>query len=465
MESFIRMSSISKLEVIFQRIERTFMVKRLLLVNFLVVCVSLTFSKTFHDAPNVDLQQLFKVAHANYIISNHHHFKDTLRLPEKCKLLFDGGSLSGPIIFNETELKGKVNLKGSSLMGHVRNKKFNASWLCNMDGETDDASNINDMIQVCGHVFFPSGDYRLISVYNPEGKVAKKLHRSVKTHIGICRDNVTLEGEDNARFVTKDSLGTICIFSKPYDLENSVCNIIIKGLTFKVENDGKHFYEFFHTIKTIGVNGLVIGNCTFDDFWGDAICLSHYGDNSKTGERTRNLNVRIENNTIAGGDHHNNRNGISVISGKNVIIKDNIIRNTTRKGMPGGIDVEPNNRVYTIDNILIDRNLIENVKTSALSIAIFKNASAHNIKLTSNTIKKCGIGIKVSIKTNNTTDSIIIRNNFIDSDTRPYSFRGEGGARDWIITDNYFGKPCLQEIPGGITVNNLVVKNNKKKVL
>lgn len=436
--------------------------KRFLFLWGILLCTLSCFSKVYHDTPNIDVKKLFKEAATKYVINYHHIFKDTLRLPNECELDFEGGSLSGPIIMNNTKLSGKVNLKGASLSGGVSNNQFDASWICAMDGVSDDAKHINEMIEVCGKIFFPKGNYRLISRYNPKGKVARKLHRSIKAHIGICKNKVELIGESGTIFETDDSLGTICLFSKPNQISKSIQNIKIKNITFNVQNDGIIFHEFLHTIKIIGVNGLEIENCTFNDFWGDAICLSHYGDNPKTGERTLNRNVKILGNTIH-GDSHNNRNGVSVISGKNVLIKNNVIKNTSRKDMPGGIDVEPNNSAYTIENIRIENNYIEGVLGNAILVLIKKEASAHHIEILSNEIKKCGkSGIAVGVKTHNTTDSIIIKGNHVYADTRPYLFKGNGKSRNWIISDNSFDRPIHQSIPGNIIVENLIDMNNKK---
>ena len=421
-------------------------------------------SKTISDSPNIDLKSFFVESGAQYVLRNSHIFTDTLKIPKDSELLFDGGVLSGPIVFDNTQLSGNVKLKGSSLSGRVSNKQFDASWLCIMDGETDDAKSINEMIEVCGHVFFPRGTYRLKSAHNLNNKIGKRYHKSIRSHIGIRRSNVVLEGEKGTQFLTTDSLGTICLFSKPNSIDKSIRNIEIRNITFTVENDGINFHEFLHTIKTIGVNGLTIENCKFNDFWGDAICLSHYGDNPKTGERTLNQNVKILGNTI-NGDSHNNRNGISVISGKNVLIKGNVIKNTSRKDMPGGIDVEPNNSAYTIENIRIEKNYIEGVWGNAITLYINnKEAPAHHIEILSNVIKNSRkSGIAVAIKSDNTTDSIIIKSNHVHADTRPYLFRGNGKSKDWIISDNIFERPELQSMPGKITVKNLVVSNNKKK--
>lgn len=432
---------------------------------FLHFCIGLASAQTIHDSKDGDLQSLFQNGIAKYIISFHHAFEDTLHLPADCELAFDGGSLSGPIVMNNTRLSGQVNMKGASLSGSISNSLFDASWLCAMDGVTDDATRINEMIDVCRKVFFPKGTYRLISHYNPEGKVQKKLHKAIRTHIGICKSDVELIGEEGTNFVTDDSLSTICLFSKPKQIAESIRNIKIKNIAFTVHNDGVNFHEFLHTIKAIGVNGLEIEGCTFNDFWGDAICLSHYGDNPRTGERTLNQNVKIEGNTI-NGDSHNNRNGISVISGKNVLIKNNTIKNTSRKDMPGGIDVEPNNSAYTIQNIRIENNYLEGIFGHAIKFHIKKEASAHHIEILSNEIKNCSkSGINVTIWTHNTADSIVIKNNHVHADTRPYLFKGNGKSKDWIISDNFFELPILQSIPGDIQVENLKVTNNKKKGL
>lgn len=435
----------------------------------LIICLFLCLfsvangDNTIYDTEGNNIVDIFRSGTATYVIRNPHQFTDTLFVPHNSKILFEGGSLSGPIVFDKTELRGKVNLKGSSVRGTIRNETFDASWLCAMDGATDDAKSINEMIEVCGHVFFPRGTYRLKSKYN---QIGKKYQKAIKSHIGIRRSNVVLEGEKGALFLTTDSLGTICLFSKPNQIDKSIRNIEIRNITFTVKNDGKHFHELLHTIKTIGVNGLTIENCIFNDFWGDAICLSHYGDNPKTGERTRNQNVKILNNTILGGDDHNNRNGISVINGKNVLIKGNVIKNTSRKDMPGGIDVEPNNKAYTIENIKIVDNYIEDVFGHAIKIHTKKEASAHHIDIQSNRIRNCGkSGIAVVILTDNTTDSIIIKDNYVDANTRPYLFKGKGRSKDWIISGNIFERPVLQSIPGDIQVKNLLVENNKKKKL
>lgn len=437
-----------------------------LICLILFVALSLNVnSKTIKDIDSGSLRSLFKQSSTTYVIRYKHVFQDTIIIPANCVIIFEGGHLSGPIIFNNTMLRGDVCLKGSSIRGSVKNNVFNASWICNIDGKTDDANIINEIIRVCGNIFFPKGRYCLISEYAPSGYVPDLVLPSIKTHIGINRSNVTLRGEDGTLFESVGPLGTLCVFSQPNQIHKSISNINIENIMFKVYNDGENFYEFMHTIKLIGVKGMIIRNCKFNDFWGDAICLSHYGDNPKTGERTRNQNVKILNNTIVGGDHHNNRNGISVINGKNVLIKGNTIKNTSRSDMPGGIDIEPNNSAYTIENIRIVNNILDGItgRGAAITLAVYKAGPAHDIFITGNTIRNSNRGIRICVCTENTTNNFVIKDNYVSGDTYPYAFDGDGISKDWTISNNTFEYPSRAVIPGKIKVKELVVKNNKKK--
>ncbi len=432
-----------------------------LIVIILVDCRA----KVVYDNVNDDIHALISQKNTKYVLRYFHEFKDSLYIPRGCELRFNGGSLRGPIIFNKTKLSGSVNLFGSTISGSVSNNMFNASWLCYRNGINDDASLINQIISVCHTVYFPKGVYNLISKYHPADVNGENYIKAIHSHIGINKNEVTLRGEDGTIFLTEQPLGVITVYSRPYDIEDNVKNVKIEKISFKVKNNGVDFHEPIYVIEIIGVNGLTIDRCYFDDFWGDAICLSHYSDTPKTGERTRNQNVRILNNIIIGGNHHNNRNGISVINGKNVLIKGNTIKNTSRKDMPGGIDVEPNNSAYTIENIRIENNILESIQGSVGAIAIvsYSDGPAHNISIIGNRINNSRTGIHVYIKTNNTTDNFVIKNNTISDVARPIVFTGNGKSKDWIISGNTFERPCLQEIPGDIRVDNLVVKNNKKK--
>ena len=421
-----------------------------LLTALLVLWGSMAASAaTYYDTKNGSVHQLFKKGRGTYVLRYAHTFSDTLLIPRGSEVKFSGGRLAGPVVFNATKLSGRVNLKGSHISGNVTNDTFNASWLCARDGVTDDAPLINEMIEVCGNVFFPKGTYRLVSAYNREN-----------FHIAIRRNDVSLTGEDGTVFLTKEQKGIVCAFTKPYDIANSVRNIQLKHITFRTVNDGSVFLEWTHAVQCKGVNGFTVEDCTVDDFWGDGICLNHYGDNPQTGERSRNQNVRIVNNTIIGGKLHNNRNGISVISGQNVLVQGNTIRNTSRKDMPGAIDVEPNNSAYTIENIRIVNNVISGSRGScgAIEICMFNGGPGRHIYVEGNVISDSNLGIYVYLKTENTTEDFIIRNNHVAADTPPYKFVGNGKSKNWVISGNTFERPTKERIAGDLHITNLQTK-------
>lgn len=412
---------------------------------------------------NVDVAEMFNVPNARFIISDRIASEKQIVFGEDCELVFkDGGSLQADLVFNRTLLSGEVNLKGSSISGTVSNDSFNAGWLCPMDGKSDDAAAINQMIAVCDTILFPKGVYTLLSTYAPPHEM--KGRSSIKCHVGINRSHVFLRGEDGAQWYVPDVVGAVCIFTPPGEIDNSVRDITIDNLEFRVQNDGEHFHEWTHTVHCIGVDGLVIRNCFFNDFWGDAITLGHYGDTPETGERARNQNVTITGNRIQGGDHHNNRNGISVINGKNVLIEGNTILNTTKSDMPGAIDVEPNNTAYTIDNIIIRKNKISGCRGTAGGICVHANKKggpAHNITIEGNEIGNCTSGLSFVIAADNTTSNFTVRNNVVDEDTRPFQFIGSGKSSNWTISDNVLKKGSAFKLGGSIKVSGFVQKNNQ----
>lgn len=379
---------------------------------------------------------------------------DSLVFPPDVELCFCGGSLKGDITFNGTLLSGKVRLHGSTIHGTIENDVFEAGWLCVGNGIQDDANNINQILRVANTIHFNKGTYLLASNHSPQTTLAEKYHKAVDSHIGIYRDGISLLGEDGASFMIKDSTVAISIYSKPNDIKNSVKNVRIDGLTFRVENNGRNFFEYIHTIKLLGVNKCVISNCKFFDFWGDAISLSHYGDIPETGERTRNSHIRISNNYIDGGNH-NNRNGISIINGYDVTIENNMLIETSKHNMPGSIDVEANNTAYTIDRILIKNNIISGCDGGLGSIGIVSNkneAPANNIIIQGNLILHSSKGICLLIDSQNASGNIkIIDNQFVDC-TNPLIIRGNGKCRNVVIKQADYESI---NIKGSVDVNSL----------
>ena len=437
---------------------------KLLLVSIFVL-PQILFAAAKQDAANTKMSSFFNKGNTTYIIRYPHVFSEPIIVPKGCEIVFKGGSLQGPVKFTGTKLSGAVDMKGSNLTGTISNRYFDADWLCYKDGEHDDAANINMMIEICGRVNFKKGIYLLSSQhYGP--RVERVLDEwQADAHIGIAKSNVELTGvENDVIFLTPKPYMTICIYSAPYQFDRTVRNIKIQNITFRAVNNGKNFNQLLHTIRVMGVDGLTIRNCFFDDFYGDAICLHSYGDMQSTGERTRNSNVIIRDNHIRGGLHHSTRNGVSVVNGVNVRIENNLIEETSRKDMPGAIDVEANSDAFSIDNIVIKGNTIRNCGGTAGGICINSkgyNAPATNIKIINNHISNCSYGLAFVVQTEGVTRNYTVTGNIVEDDTKPLIFVGNGKSSNWTFKNNVFKKMTTAKIPGNIKVDGLKMKNNK----
>lgn len=431
----------------------------LILCN-LLACTSYT--QTIQDSPNIDLRRFFTQAGATYLIKYPHQTGTVITLPSNVTLQFQGGSIAGKLVFNNTQLNGNVKLQGSSISGTLKNKIFNAKWLCYADGKKDDAKNINAILTMCNEVLFPKGTYLLESMHKPPYRINKPYH------IGIHRSNIKITGEKGAIFKTKTKAGTLCIYSKPNDISNSIHNITIEGMTFMVQNESTEwdpYQEHCHTVSLIGVNRCTIERCTFQNFWGDAICLNHYGDNPSTGERARNMNVVIRNNQI-NGYKCCNRNGISVINGQNVIIEKNLLINTSHPSMPGAIDIEANNQAYTVDNIQIRNNRIDHSQGKNGAISVISNkegAPAHNIEITNNRITNSRRAFRFYVWTDYAVSHITVKDNWVDKNTDPWVWDGKGRTRNWVFTGNTFLRKTNKKFGQDVKFEGLTYKNNRLK--
>lgn len=419
--------------------------------------------RIIEDAEGCDVSTLFSTRKVVYKISHNHSF-DSLVLPEGCELFFSGGSLKGHVVFTDNYLSGKVRLHGCELSGKVTNKEFEAGWICTGDGRADDSQGINEALAVCNTIHFSKGTYFLDSYHKPWSGVPSTHHSQVKSHIGIFSNNKSLVGDVGASILVKDIGAAICIYSQMNAFNNSTRNVRIEGLTFRNENSGNEFHEYIHTIKLVGSDHVSISNCQFFDFWGDAICLGHYGDIPETGERSRNSNILITNNYID-GISHNNRNGISLVSAKNVLVENNTIVETSKSNMPGAIDIEANNEAYTVDHIVIRNNFISGCRGGVGAISVVSNkleAPAKNITIQGNKIVSSSKGICILVDSQHSTDGIKVINNTITNCTNPLIFKGKGKSKNWVIKNNIQDILSIrQKIGGDIQVTNL--KTDRKK--
>jgi Endopolygalacturonase len=202
------------------------------------------------------------------------------------------------------------------------------------DGISDDTAAIQKAIDygssnAIGTVYIPDGIY----VINPD--VSVRLRSNIKLTLA---SNATLK----AKPTSSGGYNIILI--------QNVTNISIVGGSIIGERDahlgttGDHGMGIgIYDSSYVTITDISIRNC-----WGDGIYL---GTNTKSGF---NSNIDIERFKC----DNNRRIGLTVISAKNLIIKDGVCSNSNDTLPMAGIDLEPNYSTQFLQNILI-----ENLKT------------------------------------------------------------------------------------------------------
>ncbi len=138
-------------------------------------------------------------------------------------------------------------------------------------------------------------------------------------------------------------------------IEKSNITIIGNGATLRMHKDDytKPPYikaEWRMGIRLDSCRNVAIYNLRIKDTGGDGIYLGVRGDKQRY----------CENITIKGVICDNNfRQGISLISGANVLIEDCVFMNTSGTAPSAGIDLEPDNADHRLENIVVRRCLAQ----------------------------------------------------------------------------------------------------------
>lgn len=96
-------------------------------------------------------------------------------------------------------------------------------------------------------------------------------------------------------------------------------------------------------IRINGSSNINIYDVNISDMWGDGLYVGNY-------RAVESNHILIENGII----DNSRRNGISIISAKNLTVNNVIVANTNGTNPASGIVIEPNNQQEILDNILLD---------------------------------------------------------------------------------------------------------------
>jgi polygalacturonase len=231
------------------------------------------------------------------------------------------------------------------------------------DGVTDDTAAINNTIDYVsslggGTVYVPDGTY----LVNPDVSVNLK-------------SNITLNLSSNATLQAKASANSY------YDLIRILEATNVNVVGGKIVGDRNIHQgttgEWGSGISILGSNGVTISDIAISDCWGDGIFIDGSWDNSI---------LASSNVTIARVDCNNNRRqGISVISAKDLTVRDSQLNNSNGTAPQSGIDLEPDNSSQFLQNILIDNVTCQNNANIGIAVALTNwNGSTSDLSITIN---------------------------------------------------------------------------------
>ena len=152
-----------------------------------------------------------------------------------------------------------------------------------------------------------------------------------------------------------------------------ISDIIVRGANPQAglgDNAWDADYAFQHAFALNGVQGAVLNHVRAFDVYGDFVYIgSNY-------DRVPSRNIRIVNSTF----DRNGRQGIAIVSADGVLIKGNTIANVRQ----AVIDIEPNIREWTVNDVRIVDNRLGPRRISVLSAAAY--GSVTNVTFKGNTI-------------------------------------------------------------------------------
>jgi hypothetical protein len=210
---------------------------------------------------------------------------------------------------------------------NVKASPYNAKG----DGTTDDTSAIQNCFNACstngdGYVYIPSGTYMINAITSLQAPSNIKIVFNSKATLKAITTNTN----------------TSCVL-----MINNVSNVDIDGsfATVMGDRDTNTYVggEYGMCVKITDSTNVTIRNL---------IATKGYGDGFYVGTNNSGFceNVNLINCTA----DSNRRNGLSIISAKNMLVKGGEYKNTNGTNPQYGIDIEPNNGNNTIQNVNLE---------------------------------------------------------------------------------------------------------------
>jgi hypothetical protein len=279
-----------------------------------------------------------------------------------------------------------VIVVGGKRYERVYNGTVNASWFGVIgDGVTDNSAAIQAMLN----------QTKYSSIYFPKPSVSYRW-KSI-----IMRSNKTLLFEEGTLV---EGLGTLAASEKMV-LMYQVNNITIKGtnVTFRDKKANYTSGQHRHIFSLEGVTNVLIEGVAANDSGGDGFYIG-IGAQQRYSENVKMINVSADN---------NRRQGMSIISGRNITIINPVLTNTKGTLPAAGLDIEPNAADEILEDIKIINPITRNNEGSGITInlAVLSNSARPvNINVSGHSDDGSFYGLSFNGVAGSLSGSIVIEN-------------------------------------------------------
>ena len=357
----------------------------------------------------------------------------TISIPSGCVLQFEGGSLAnGTIVFNGTAIKAEGIVfksditisESSTIAGDVK-----VGWFANIE---NDSAKLNtllnsgaDNIYLNKIVYHVHGTKRVVdeNIVDSQSNTYRKYNIGGEWLFCLLLNNITSKIHWNGATLQQDaeSVSTCPIIGLINCHNIEICDVTIIGdkLTHTITTG-----QWCHGIAILpDCSDIEIHDVTIKENYGDGICLVNNSVNEEQATfYAKNISIHdcIFGNTI--------RNNISVISGENIDVRNNIFRRVDSDLNADGtalvtncnahlfIDMEVNYAWQAIKNVnVVDNSMYSNkiaIHNTSGGISFNSKGILDNVRIIGNTIENCYY-YGISWGSNNPSSLFFIKGNVI----------------------------------------------------
>ncbi|MCF0053976.1 hypothetical protein LXM25_28140 [Dyadobacter sp. LJ53] len=210
------------------------------------------------------------------------------------------------------------------------------------DGTTDNTAALQAMLDRAD----------ISSIYFPKPAVSYRIKRL------NLRSNKTIVLEEGT---VVEGLGTLGLEERMM-MMNNVQNISIKGnnVVFKDKKANYTSGEQRHIFTMLGVTNVTIEGVAANNSGGDGFYIGA-SSTQKYSENVKLINISADN---------NRRQGLSIVSGKNIEVISPVLTNSNGTAPNAGIDIEPNNPDEFLEGIRITNPITRNNVGAGIVILI-----------------------------------------------------------------------------------------------